>query len=217
MATAPAAADAPSERLVRVTGTGAVLARPDVATIESGALSVAATAAAALAENNRVQEAVFAALTEAGVARKDIRTTAFNVYPQFEPEPSSLRGPRIIGYQVMNSVSVTVRDVAMLGTILDRLVAAVANQIGGISFTVAEPEALLDRARLAAVADAARKAALYATAAAATLGPVLSIEEQGGGAPAPYLKMAEAAMSATPIAPGTTELSVTVGVTYALE
>ena len=118
----------------------------------------------------------------------------------------------------MNSVYVTTHDIDKLGTILDQLVTAGANSIGGISFDIDKPEEKQNEARKAAMADAIAKAKLYVAAAGAELGPVMTITEQGGYVPrsmgAPM--MAEAAKP-VPIEPGTESVDIEVQVTWELK
>jgi hypothetical protein len=97
------------------------------------------------------------------------------------------------------------------------LVAAGANDIGGIQFMVSHASKLLDDARTQAVADARRKAEIYAKAAGVTLGAPLSISEEGSPGPMPFRKMAAAPMAITPVAQGEETLSVTVSVSWAIK
>ena len=110
------------------------------------------------------------------------------------------------------------RDVSKVASTIDLLVGAGATDIGGINFMVSEASKLLDDAREQAVADARRKAEIYARAAGVTLGAPLNISENGGS-PGPVFraKMMAAPMAATPVAQGEETLSVTVSVTWAIK
>ena len=149
---------------------------------------------------------------------KDIQTTNFNVQPLYE-ERKDGRAPKIVGYQVTNSVRITVRDVGKLGQILDRVVTLGATDVNAIEFGVAEPEALKDEARKLAMRNAIANAKLYAEAAGAKLGKVLTISEDQGiivarsMAPAPM----EMAAKAVPIEAGTATVEARVSVTFELE
>jgi uncharacterized protein YggE len=218
---APAAADDddPPRRLV-VTGTGEASARPDLAVISAGVVVQADTASAALADNTRAMNAVLEQLTAAGLPPEDVQTSQFSVMPLYEsrpPQPENLEPPRIVGYQVSNQVTARVRDLERLGAILDALVRAGANSIGGPAFDIADPEALLAQARDAAVADAIAKAERYATAAKVGLGKIVSIEEGGSYAPPHPMMRAEAMAADVPIAPGQTELSASVTITFEID
>jgi uncharacterized protein YggE len=219
LAVPPAGAeDAPPRRLV-VGGTGEARARPDIATISAGVVVQAATASAALADNTRAMNAVLEQLRAAGLAPEDVQTAQFAVMPLYEtPKPGAeTTEPKIVGYQVSNQVMARVRDLGRLGAILDALVTAGANSIDGPTFDIADQGKLLDQARDAAVADALAKAKRYAAAAGVALGEILSIEEGGFYAPARPMMRAEAMASDVPIAPGQTEVSASVTVTFAIE
>ena len=127
----------------------------------------------------------------------------------------------ITGYQVSNQVSVTLDDLAKLGPALDALVRSGANQLGGVSFAIANPKPLAERARTAAVADAAAKAKTLAAAAGVTLGPLLSIEEGSAVRPVPMFALQRAAVAAAPAPPpiaiGEETVSVNVSLTYAIQ
>ena len=96
----------------------------------------------------------------------------------------------ITGYRASNRVTIRLRDVTKVANVIDVLVGAGANDIGGINFTVSQPSKHLDEAREKAVADARRKAEIFAKAAGVTLGEPLSISEEGAPAPVFRGKMA---------------------------
>lgn len=197
-----------------MTGHGEIKAVPDIATVNAGVTSNAPTAAAALSANSARMNQVFGALKTLGVPDRDIRTTGFSVSPQYtNGENNSPR--RLTGYLVNNEVSVRLEDVTKVGATLDTLVGAGANQMNGISFDIANPAPVLEKARIQAIADARARAQTYAQAAGVTLGPIVSIREGGGEVgPRPMFRMA--AMAApTPVAPG--EQSMTADVTVEWE
>lgn len=181
LAAAPAAPayadDDEPRRSVTVTGTGIVKARPDTAHITTGVTTEADTARAALDANTAAMTRIVAGLKEAGLEAKHIQTTDVSVHPRYhrskDGEPA-----RIVGYRVVNAVSITVPGIERLGAILDTVVTLGSNQIGGISFSIAEERELQDEARKKAMSDAIRKARLYAEAAGAKLGKVATIAEQ---------------------------------------
>jgi hypothetical protein len=150
-----------------------------------------------------------------GIAPKDIQTTAVNVEPRYVQAKDG-RPATISGYRVVNQVRLTVREVKRLGEILDSAITLGANQVNGISFDVANAETLKDEARKQAMVNAKRRAELYATAAGAQLGSVLTISEDVSSGPRP-MPLARAAMAGNvPIEAGTRTLTVEVHVTYAL-
>ena len=210
------AADQP--HVIVVSGQGEVTGIPNQAELSAGVTTNAATADAALAENARKMTAVFAALKRAGVRDKAIRTSNFSVAPQYPPYNQNSTGPqRVVGYQVSNQVDVTLDDTRNLGLTLDALVAAGANQINSIGFSIRDTDTLLTAARTAAIGDAMRRAQTYAKAAGVTLGAIISIQENGGNeGPHPMLRaMTVEAVPVTPTAAG--EQSVTANVSVIFE
>ena len=163
-------------RTMALAGHGEVRAAPDLAIVSIGVTNLADTAAAALAANSEAMRRVFAAMAEAGIAEKDIQTSNFMVQPRYDYSKNE-QPPRLIGYDVSNMVNVTVRKLDGLGGVLDRVVEAGSNQVNGIAFQLSDSEAAADAARKLAVADAARKAKLYAEASGVELGAILAISE----------------------------------------
>jgi len=179
IAVAPGAAragEAPFQRTLRVNGHGEAHVAPDIARVQIGVTTEAATAQEALSQNTRQMNELVARVKELGIASKDLGTSGFSIGPRYARD-----GHSIVGYQVSNGVTVTIRDIAKAGPLLDKVVSAGANQVSGISFDVSDSTALLTEARKQAVADAHAKAAELAAGTGTKLGPVLTIEEGGGG------------------------------------
>lgn len=203
-----------------VSASAEIGARPDRARITSGVVSEADTARAALDANSTAIADVIAALRDAGIEERDIQTSGFSVEPRYHyPEPRDGRNepPRIIGYAVTNLVTVLVRDLAVLGPVLDRAVTVGANRIHGIDFEVSDADELLDEARAEAVANARRKAEVYGEAAGVELAGVLSISESTAHEPPRpmYARAMQAdAAESVPIQPGEETLRVEVNVTW---
>lgn len=214
-----AAAEDPVERSITVQGTGSVLAKPDTAEVLAGVVTMAEAASKALAANNAAAAKLFKVLAGFGVAQADIQTRSFSVSPQYDRRETGRLSRRIVGYRVVNQLSVMVRDLSRLGRLLDALVGDGANSLGGVRFSIEEPAPFGDRARKEAMADARRKAELYAAAAGVKVGRVLRIAELDIRTPQPGLLRATTAanMAAVPVAPGEHEVSATVTVTYGIE
>lgn len=205
-------------RTLTMSGEGEVQAVPDMVTLSAGVTSEAPSAAAALATNSAHMQSVFAALKKLGVADKDIQTENFAVSPQMTGGVSN-QTPHITGYQARNGVRVRLYDVSKLGSALDALVTAGANQMNGVSFGIKDPKPLLAEARAAAVADAKEKAQIYAKAAGVSLGSILSISENGFAGPRP-LGMEQVMVSASRVAPtaaGEQTVSATVSIVWILQ
>lgn len=211
----PAAAAAPK---LTVTGEGHVSAVPDLAVLDSAVVSTAADATQALSQNSAATRSAIAAFRAAGIAERDIATSGFAVEPQYARQSDGDSAPpRIVGYTVRNQVTVKVRDLGKLGATLSAAVAGGANMVSGLSLTVADPERLLDQARRAAVADAQRRAALYADALGLGLGPLVTLSDGGASLPGPGPVYRARAMAASvPVAPGEQEIDATVTAVWRL-
>lgn len=220
VALSPASALAadPLPHTITVSGEGEIKAVPDEAVLTAGVESQGATADAALAANRRAMNSVFATLKRQGIPDRSIQTSEFNVSPQYDPGKHTV--PKVVGYQVTNSVSVTIDDLAKLGAAIDALVASGANSMGGISFAVHDPKPLLKQAREAAVKDATDRAETYAQAAGLSVGPVVQLSEGAVQMPRPMFRtmaMGYDAANATPIAAGEQTISAHVTVTFEIK
>ena len=203
----------PPARIV-VSGDGSVRVAPDYAEIGCGVTTKAKTAKEATDANSKAMAAVAAALSSAGIEQKDIQTTRFSLQPVYAP-PQPNTEPKLTGFAVSNQFRVTIRRIADVGDILDRLIAAGATDVGSVEFSHSDASKALDQARAAAIADARRKAELYAQAAGLTLGAVAWITEDSAYTPPTPLGAMRAAggMAAVPIAVGedTLRVRLTVG------
>jgi uncharacterized protein YggE len=209
-----------NQHSIVVPGTGRVTVEPDVATLRLGVLVVRQTAAAARDAAAATMTAVIDALSGRGVARRDLRTALLSLNAL--TDYSSDKGPRVTGYQVANSVSVTVRDLASAGGLIDAALGAGATSMDGLDFHVDDPSAAEEKAREAAIVDARRRAATIAAAAEVALGRVIGvIEGERGGGPAPYPAGRVFALKAeaadTPVEVGSQEIVVSVSVAFAID
>ncbi len=201
---------------VTVSGAGTVAAAPDMAEITTGVVTQAPTAAEALAANSQAMERLLQSLAGAGVAARDVQTTNISVSPQRRP-PRAGQPAEITGYEVTNQVRVKVRELARLGRVLDQQVGQGANLVYGIHFGVQDPAPLLDEARKRAMADARRRAELYAIAASLKVGRVVAVQEAGAALPRPEMLVRATMGAAVPVAPGEQEIAASVTVTFTLE
>jgi hypothetical protein len=201
--------------LITVTGEGTVEAKPDMATISLGVTTEGATAAEAMAANSVQLGAVLEQLRASGIEDRDLQTSGLSLSPNWQ-QPQGETTARIVGYLAMNQLTVRVRDLEALGSVLDRTIQDGANTFNGLTFGLADPVPALNEARKRAVADAMARANLLSGAAGVALGPLVSITEGGGrGGPVPMFRMAAEAASAVPVAAG--EISATASVTMVFE
>lgn len=201
-----------------VSGVGEASATPDMATITVGVETQGPTAVAALDANSAQAGALIAEAKARGVEDRDIQTSGLSIYPQYDQRSQTREGPpEIVGYNVSNEVRVRLRDIAGLGETLAALVGAGANQMRGISFGIADDQALMDKARKLAVADARRKAEIYAAAAGVELGPILSISEGGGRVPQPGGPMMRSMVAeSVPVEAGEGAVSITITLVWSI-
>jgi uncharacterized protein YggE len=212
---APALAQSMPPAVISTTGEATVSVAPDLAQIDGGVTSEAKTAREASDANNAAMGKVLLALKSAGIEEKDFQTSRLSLQPQSAPNRP---GPStIVGYRASNRVTVRLREVAKLANVIDTMVGAGANDIGGINFMVSQASKLLDEAREQAIADARRKAEIYAKAAGVTLGAPLSISEEGAPGPMPYRKMVAGMAASAPVAQGEETLRITVSVSWAIK
>jgi len=208
---------------ISVSGTGHVSLTPDRYSFTATVQTMAPTVEEAVNDNNQKVAAVIAALKAAGAKAEEIQTANFSIYPQQDySQQQQGKAPRIIGYQVANSITVTRKQVSDAGRLLQAAVSAGVNQTSGLSFSVSDPSRGRDEGLRAAFAEAHAKASLFATAAGRTLGPAIAINEIGSMQPQPRPMMARNVMAAqvtneVPVESGTTELTFTVSVVFAMK
>jgi uncharacterized protein YggE len=198
----------------------AIQASPDIATLQVGVVTKAATAEQARKENAQKMNAAFAILKDKNIDPKDYQTTGLNLNPDYVYEKD--KAPRIAGYQATNNLTVKLHDLDKVSDVIDALVAKGVNQINGPNFNVDKPETFLNKARQDAMKKADERARVYAQATGLRVQRIVSISENSNiGMPRPYMMKAAmanemASGDATPLAPGQVDLDVTVNVTYEL-
>ena len=208
---------AQEDRLISTSGTGAVEAAPDMATITLGVTQEARLATEAMDAASAAARAVLTRVEQAGIAPRDVQTSDVSLQPVWSRDSvSNNTTPRVTGYVARNTLSIRVRDLDTLGAILDAVVQEGANTFNGLRFSLQNPEPVIAEARAAAVKDAMARAEQLAAAAGVTLGAVRSISESGGRFRPEMMEMAAARVAAdVPIAAG--ELSMTAQVSMVFE
>jgi uncharacterized protein len=205
-----------------VNGQGTVTIVPDIATINLGVSARALTVADAQSQATAAMDKVMSALTDNGVAKKDIKTQYFNIQPNYRWEDKTGQNT-ITGYSVSNVVTVKVMDIEKAGNIIDAVAAAGGDNtvINGISFSVDEPDKYYTEARKKAMEDARAKAEDLAKLAGVALGKAVYISENTSSYypySVNYAKDSIAAGSTpTQISQGETDIMINVQVAYAIE
>lgn len=218
----------PAVAQVSFSGEGKVLAKPDIAKISFAIISDGETLLKVQEENTFRSNRVVEFLKKAGVDNKDIKTSSYNIQPQYSssrpcfsnvcPEPE--KRPKILGYQIRNVFEVKIRVLEKAGDMLSGVVAAGANEVGNLEFSIDNEEALREEARRLAIADAKKKAAVLAKQLGVRLGRIVSFSESGLFVPV-FLKTEAfggggAAISSPPVQAGENEIRANVSITYEL-
>ena len=201
-----------------VTGVGRMTAAPDIATISGGVEAVAKTVPEALGMAAEAMDALMKALTARGIEERDIQTTRFSIYPEYQYDRDKDRS-ELVGYRVNNQISVTIRNLDQVGMVIDDMVGAGGDlaRFNGIHFGLDDPKPLEVEARKLAVEDMTAKAMQLADNAGVSLGDLVFISESIGASPRvddvleyATLKAVRSTAVDTPISGG--ELSVTIAV-----
>ena len=205
----------PAAAEVQVTATGPLVeltvnenveAEPDLVTVSAGVTTQARTAVEAMRANATQMTAVVERIKALGLPERDIQTSNVSVYPQQQYREG--QAPLITGYQANNTVTAKVRRIDNTGRVIDAAVNAGGNTVNGVYFSYQDPDAQLDAARRDAIAEARRRAELYASALGMRVHRIVAVQEGGGFAPpipvAIERMAAQDARPPTPIAPGET-------------
>jgi uncharacterized protein YggE len=197
---------------ISVSGRGEASGVPDLATVSLGVEAVGDTVQAAREDAAAAMNQVIAVLRDQGIEDRDIQTSFFNISPRFDRD-----GQNITGYQVSNQVTVKIRDLDAVGSIIDEVVAAGGDLtcFQGVSFSIEDPKPLEEQARAAAVADLTDKANQLANLTCIQLGTLVSISESSGF-PRSFRSTAIETSIETPIVPGEAEVTVSLEATFAI-
>jgi len=208
------------QRTITVVGVGKVSLVPDIAQLNVGVEDSASTVAEAKTKVDTQVAALLAALKALGIADKDIQTSNYSIYYEQPSSPlpkdssSTERGGL---YHVSNMLLVTVRDVSKAGDVLDAMVAAGANQVYGVNFTVSDQVKWQSQARELAMADAKARADELARLSGVQVGQVQAVSEVIGGNVYPVAADRGLGGGGAGIVPGEQELSMQVQVVYAIQ
>lgn len=225
--------DAATASTISFSGEGKIFAVPDVAAISFSIVTEATTSKKAQDDNSAKSQRVVDFLKNQGIEDKDVKTTGYNVYPQYSyprplPMPLGAEGqsypeyydnnPKITGYQVNQSFEVKIRDLEKVSAILDGLVAQGANQVNNLGFQIDDLEKIKDQARVKAIEDAKVKAHNLGRQLGIRLGKIVNYQE--GGYYPPVYYAAEAKLDGRgggegpSVPPGENKVVVNVTITY---
>ncbi|MBI4225008.1 MAG: SIMPL domain-containing protein [Candidatus Sungbacteria bacterium] len=221
-------------RQIAVSGEGKTTVKPDIAVFTAGVVAQAAKVKDAQTENTKKSNAIIEFLKKSGVDEKDIKTTEYSIYPQYQssyPPPcvfpgpcpmTTVRPPEIVSYQVRQTIEVKVRDLGKVDDLLDGVVSAGANEVGSITFKMDDPEAARVAARKEAIDKAKAKAQVLADDLGIRLKRIVSYNEEGSGYPIYPMAMEYAKSSglgggaapAPQVQPGEQEVTANVTIVY---
>ena len=196
------------------TATSEVRVAPDKATIEIGVQTRAATAAVAASQNSRKQRAIIDAIKAKGVPAQQIGTSNFNVIPETRYDREGESAPRTTSYLVINSITVDLRRIDLVGPTIDTALAAGANQINSLEFGVTNADSARRVALTMAVGKSRADAEAMARAAGGSLGSLLELSATDSfspGPPRPFMvREALAADAKVPVEAGMQSIQSTV-------
>ncbi len=204
----------PITKTLQVTGVGTVSANPDEAVLLLAVQTQAASATQATSDNAAIMSKVMEALVNAGIGKDSIETSSYSLTPIYESKPDQTTPPRILGYVARNAIQVTLTDLASVGKVLDVALMAGANEVQGVIFTLSTSTlaTLQSQALQLAIQDADAKAKAMTTSLGVKMVGPISVTPGYTFQPT-FEKLAQA-VPATPIQPGTVEITATVQVTY---
>jgi uncharacterized protein YggE len=208
---------------VSFSGEGKVSVTPDIAVISASILTQATDSKSAQDDNSRKSKAVSDFLKKQGIEDKDVKTSNYNISPQYKYPPYGGQ-PTITGYQVTQSYDIKVRDLTKISAVLDGLVAAGANQVNNLGLQVEDPDKAQAEARQQAIDDAKKKAGELEKQVGIDLGRIVNFTENSGGyPPIMYDLKAQSNMGmggggpAPEISTGTNDVTVNVTITYQIK
>jgi uncharacterized protein len=206
------------ERTVRVQGSGKAMAVPDQAQLEFEVMAEAVRLEDASSQTKSRMNEVLKAIKSIGVGEKDIQTLRYGVQPKYRYDKDGGEAKQV-GFTVSNRLRVTLRNIDLVGKLLEAVTKAGISQIEGPSFGFADPSKLEIAALKDAMRDAQAKAEALVQSAGAGLGKVLSIQQTSSGMPAPrpMMTMAFKANADVPIEKGENEVTAQVEVVYSLK
>jgi len=209
---------APAERrTISFDGVGKVVGSPDIATVDIGMTTQDKEVQVALKSNNEKMNKLIDLIKKIGIADADVQTSRFNVYPTYDYSNSK---QTIVGYSADQAVTVKIRDLEKVSSVLDAAGSVGANQVSGLNFTIDKSDALQNSAREKAIADAMSKASALGKELGVKFVKIVGFSESGNTPPSPYYAYDKAAMGgAASSAPAvqTGSLDITSNVTLTFE
>lgn len=212
----------PYQRTIQVSGNGEAHAAPDYATLSLAIETHAKSAADAAANNAALAQKITQALTLKLGGQGKISTGGYSLNPEYN-NPQANGRPRVEGYQAQNSITVETAKLDLIGPLIDAAIAAGANRVDSLDFTLRNDSGPRNEAIADAAKDARTQAEALATSLGVKLGPIISATTESEARPIPVMPMARFSAMAnvnaapTPVNPGEITVPATVSLTYAIQ
>src|SRR3989338_6578147 len=212
--------DLSKTRSITMSADAKVTAKPDLATLSFAVVTQGKEADKVQTDNDARMKTVIDYLKSSGIAEDDIETSGYNLYPQYDYSKVQVSPPPITGYTANQNVTAKIRNLGSVPAILGGLTSKGVNQINNVAFTIEDPDKVREEARNMAIEKAKTKANDLASKLGVRLGKVINFSEGGGGMPIPifYDKQfaTEGRGGASPVQPGTEDVTVSVTLTFEL-
>lgn len=173
---------APQPPNITVSAAGDARITPDRAMLSVAVETQGETAAEAASNNARLQTRIVEAVKAAGVQAAQIRTSGYNVYPEY----SGGKTPKVTGYRARNTVQVEIRNIEAVGKVIDAALGAGATNIGAVGLYASSTDTARREAITKAVTKARAEAEAAAAAAGGSLGALIEFTIEPYGLPRPY-------------------------------
>ncbi len=173
-------AEESGKRLISITGEAEIYVKPDIAAASFGVETNAATAQEAQKLNASAMNKVIAALQGKGISKEDIQTSNFSLYPVYETQSHADRpyGKQVLtGYRCNNTVSVRIKDIGNIGSVIDSAISSGATNVNSISFGILDSKKYEDEVLAKAVGNAKHKAEVIAEAAGVSITGISKISD----------------------------------------
>lgn len=226
-----------TETTLTVAGSGFVNLPPDMVSINLGIDTIAPSAQEAVQNNTQSMNMIIDSLKALELDEKEVKTSYFSVYPQFQYDPEGKNPPKITGYQATNNVNIVTKKTEKVAEIIDKSIAAGANRVDGPYFSLSQEAQKNLRGEVIknAISDAEDNAKMMLEMQPLSIKGVKSMSINFGGYPIAFVQQTsfrEAAyytgsgspmmaqmspmsyISPPPVLPGEQQVSATVLITY---
>lgn len=172
-------------KTINVNGDGEVSVSPDIAYVSLGVTTEKSSVDEAQKNNSTTMNNVIAAIQKVGIASEDIKTSNYTISPKYNYDDKT-GNSTIVGYTVTSTLSVTVKDISSVGSVIDTAITNGANNSNGVTFGVSDYAKYYNIALTNAISNAKAKAQAMADCINVQLSIPTKITENSSGVPAEY-------------------------------